>query len=378
MLDMDIPPIASPFISAKRDVLNSVIADREVDPDLRWRLRYTRVMNRLLGPLRYLEERFYDDKVRQVEIAEPPVMIIGHWRSGTTHLHYLMDQDPRFASITNIEAAGSSALFVLARWLEKLSGVLPTIRRPMDNLPVGIDMAQEEEFAVASRSDTAMYFHWMYLQHTREIFDRAVLFENMPDLADEYAAIHKFVLQQATMLHGKRILLKNPPSTGRVKLLTRLYPGAKFIFLHRDPYQVFRSTRHLYEKMENTYGVQRLSPRERDETVLYVYGRIMQRYLDERSLIPPDQLLEVSYDELDRDGMGTMRRIYETLDLPGWAQAEPHFKAYLDSQQDYQKNKHRDDPEVYRMVNEVAGPVFDAFGYERRGEAPVQAMPAAG
>ena len=30
--------------------------------------------------------------------VEPPIFILGHWRSGTTHLHYLLDQDPALAT----------------------------------------------------------------------------------------------------------------------------------------------------------------------------------------------------------------------------------------------------------------------------------------
>src|SRR2546422_5967185 len=45
----------------------------------------------------WLEEKLYGSKIAKVDI-KPPVFILGHWRSGTTHLHYLLARDQRFAS----------------------------------------------------------------------------------------------------------------------------------------------------------------------------------------------------------------------------------------------------------------------------------------
>src|SRR4051812_6161728 len=43
------------------------------------------------------EERAYMPQVRAVEMP-PPVFVLGHWRSGTTHLHHLLAADRRFAT----------------------------------------------------------------------------------------------------------------------------------------------------------------------------------------------------------------------------------------------------------------------------------------
>ena len=49
----------------------------------------------------------------------------------------------------------------------------------------------------------------------------------------------------------RRILLKSPCHTGRARLLTKLFPGSKFIFIHRNPYEVFLSGAHM---ASTTYG----------------------------------------------------------------------------------------------------------------------------
>src|SRR5687768_14204774 len=45
--------------------------------------------------LRLMQERVYGRKAANTPIKEPPVFIIGHWRSGTTLLHELLVLDKR-------------------------------------------------------------------------------------------------------------------------------------------------------------------------------------------------------------------------------------------------------------------------------------------
>ena len=51
----------------------------------------------LISPINYLEILIYGKRINETEIDEAPVFIIGHWRSGTTHLHNLLSLDSQFA-----------------------------------------------------------------------------------------------------------------------------------------------------------------------------------------------------------------------------------------------------------------------------------------
>ena len=52
--------------------------------------------------------------VRASDVS-PPVFILGHWRSGTTHLHNLMTIDRRFAYPNNFDALFPNAMLLLER-----------------------------------------------------------------------------------------------------------------------------------------------------------------------------------------------------------------------------------------------------------------------
>ena len=58
---------------------------------------------------------------------------------------------------------------------------------------------------------------------------------------------HHFLmfLRKLSLFSGKRPLLKNPYNTARLALLAELFPRARFVHIHRNPYTVYRSNAHL-------------------------------------------------------------------------------------------------------------------------------------
>src|SRR6476660_735134 len=63
-----------------------------------------------------LENRRYANGIRDLKL-QPPLFVLGHWRSGTTHLHQLLAQDTRFAFPTNFQVAFPQT-FMTAKALE--------------------------------------------------------------------------------------------------------------------------------------------------------------------------------------------------------------------------------------------------------------------
>src|SRR5215831_1313722 len=43
--------------------------------------------------LRWLQDVVYGRAIRAVELTEPPIFIVGHWRTGTTLLHEMLIRD---------------------------------------------------------------------------------------------------------------------------------------------------------------------------------------------------------------------------------------------------------------------------------------------
>ena len=95
-----------------------------------------------------VQQLLYGRRSTDTQIKNPPVFIIGHWRSGTTYLHELMCLDERFASPTTINASRRTTACSRNGWMNTLGSWLLPKQRPMDNMAAGWDRPQEDEFAL--------------------------------------------------------------------------------------------------------------------------------------------------------------------------------------------------------------------------------------
>lgn len=63
------------------------------------------------APFRWFQKILYKRRIKSVNLQKnSPVFVIGHWRSGTTHLHYLLCQDQRFSFLEAFQAFFSEQL----------------------------------------------------------------------------------------------------------------------------------------------------------------------------------------------------------------------------------------------------------------------------
>ena len=328
------------------------------------RVLYLLIVTLLRQPIIWLEGARYGKRIRRQRI-EPPVIIIGHWRSGTTHLHNVMSQDPQFGKVTLLHAGMPNDFLTLSRIAQRhLASQLPE-RRLMDNVPVSADAPWEEEMALTSTGRMSFY-HVSFFPHCMErVFNDAVMFDDGdPALLANWQRQYLAFLRKIQFAQpGMPLLLKNPANTARIRPLRNLFPGTKFIHIHRDPYKVFVSTIHLYLKAQQAWGLQRPNRDRLVRHILDSYPRLMNAFFADRDLLAEDELVEVSFRALQDDAVGTLARIYEGLRLPGFDDAKPRFEAYLDTQRDYKKNVL---PIASQEKQEVArrwADVFEKLGY---------------
>ena len=165
-------------------------------------------------------------------------------------------------------------------------------------------------------------------------------------------------------MKGKRLVLKNPVNTARIKFLLDLYPNAKFIHIYRNPYEVYASTRHFYKTTVEAFMLQRISNEEIEDNILEIYSKMMNSYFIESKLIPNDNLVELKFEDLEEDPLFQLQRIYNKLDLKGYEQVESNFLTYLQSIRSYKKNKFNYSKELIDKVNKHWGFTIEKWDYE--------------
>ena len=122
-------------------------------------------------------------------------------------------------------------------------------------------------------------------------------------------------LKCLTLRNPKRIVLKSPPHTCRIRALLEMFPKAKFVHIVRDPYVIFPSTVNLWKRLYRDEGLQMPTGEGLEEHVFDTFTRMYEAFERDRDLIGPGQFCEVRYEELVADPMEQMRRVYEELEL---------------------------------------------------------------
>lgn len=321
----------------------------------------------LIGsPLRLWELVRYRRAVRSVAFNESPVFIIGHWRSGTTHLHNLMSQDEQFGCVRMAQALSPDCAVSTRRWLPDLFAKVFPQKRPMDNLTWPMDAPQEEEIPLAKMTPYSWYMQFFFPQQALQLLRQGVLFDETPRrIGNEVKRKYLQILKTAALLdNGRRLLLKNPVNTARIPMLLELFPDAKFVAIHRSPYEVYPSAINLHRKILALTSLQEFDDALIERNVLSIYERVMQTYLRDRHKIPVENLVEVAYSDLDERPFETVRKVYESLDLAGWDAAAPAVQSYIASQSNYRKNGFAISERSASLVDERWRFAFDALGYE--------------
>jgi uncharacterized protein (DUF1499 family) len=89
-----------------------------------------------------------------------------------------------------------------------------------------------------------------------------------------------------------------------------------------------------------------------DEVVLDLYPHMMRRLLEEADRLPGDSIVHVRFEELERDPLGHIERIYRSIKLDDHEFARPRIEAYLRSIQHYTKFTHTFSKESVRRVTQ--------------------------
>lgn len=320
-------------------------------------------------PLNAWERIRHNSEIKNQAVGPDPIFIIGHWRSGTTHMHNLLSQDPQFDCLRMFQALAPDCSVATQSWLPQLLQRVVPNKRPMDNMEWPMHAPQEEEIPLAKLTPYSWYLQFLFPQQALSTFEQNVLLEGAPTQAYQEVQDKLLQLVKVAAVHakGKRLLLKNPVNTARIPMLRELFPEARFIFVHRNPYEVFPSTLNLHRKILGITSLQTYSEEHIESNVLEIYPRLLERYLEDTKDIPTNRLIEVGYQDLVDDPQTCLENIYHSLELGGYDAAQPRIQSYLSEQQNYQTNQFSNLSErIVEVLNQRWAMAFEQWGYQRR------------
>ncbi len=311
------------------------------------------------------EKRVYDNEISQTQLKKDPIFILGHWRSGTTLIQNLLLLDKQFAFPTVYQCNYPSTFLSIEPIITRLYKDCDSTARPMDDVKVTPMSPGEEEFALAALTLYSPLIAWIFPRR-EAYYDRYLTFQDIAaEEVEQWKSAFLFYMKKLTYRYDRQLLLKSPPNTARIILLLELFPNAKFIHIHRNPYVVFQSTQRLYEKALSNALMQRPKSNHLARGIIKRYAAMYDAYFEQRKLIPANNFMEIKFEALEQDKIGQVAKIYKHLNISGFETVLPNLTEYVASISDYKKNKHPVIEDSLRAQIATAWQrSFEEWGYE--------------
>jgi hypothetical protein len=358
-----LPPI-SPLLGSTLSTYIRTLGNGRIEPRYYLKMILTLLIVLIGLPFRWYEEAVYYFRVRKKKDPADPVFIIGHWRSGTTFLHNILCNDQQIGYVTTYQSVFPNNLWSKVIFNKFMKARMPKTR-PGDNVRLAVGYPQEDEFAI-SNMNPFTYYQFMYFpENYRDFYDRFIRFRDNPEIVEQWKNDYRKMIKKACVNTGGSIpILKNPCNSGRIKVLLEMYPDARFIHIIRNPVVIFLSARKFFVELLPTLWFHRVDEKFIEEMVFDVYELLMHDLLAMKELIPPQNYLEIKFEEFEKDPLAHMEAIYNHMRLQGFEKARPEFSAYLGSMEGYRKNRYQEiDESIIERIRERWGFAMELWDY---------------
>jgi omega-hydroxy-beta-dihydromenaquinone-9 sulfotransferase len=347
--DFKLPPL-SPLSGSTLRVFFRLMRTYRIDRQHYPKVVFTFLLVLVASLFQWVDRLYFHRRIAKYQFKEPPLFILGHWRSGTTLLHNLLTQDPAAGFVTTYHAVFPNNL--KSAWLFRtFMRIFMPRHRPGDQVELAVQLPQEDEYAFSNLTHMSYYHTFYFPSYYSEFYRKYVRFESLtPDEMGEWMSVYKnMVIRAAIDSGGGRMVLKNPLNTGRIPMLLKIFPDARFVFLIRNPVEMYFSSVKFFTQLFPTVNLHDFSEREIRDMVLDIQEKLLRDYLDTRRQIPAANLIEIRFEDLEAGPKRLLRAVYHHLRIPNEG-LESKLKGFLHAQEDYQRNGYQVDIREFDAV----------------------------
>ena len=303
------------------------------------------------------------------------VVILGYYRSGTTHLQNLMSCDDRLVS---------------PRWYQCLAGqgfwfgwslirfiLVPFLgsSRPQDAVGFGPSWPGEDDFALCTWGRCSSIPGRFVFPSRWDEWKRWHTLEGLSEQElNRWRRLTSMFVWKITRKRRdqkKIVLLKSPSHTARVAELNRLMNGrVQFVHLVREPKSVIDSNVRLAHALsahllEDAPDVQIVRDRIVEE-----YAYTESKCCDELAQIPDDRKVRVRYQDLRADPIGTLEHVYSSIGMELDSKRHDAMIAYLQGIGAYTSAKESIDlGQVSEVETQVSSQMISRYGLDAQTNA---------
>jgi hypothetical protein len=310
------------------------------------------------------EKNKFGKQIQSYKMPVDPVFIIGHWRTGSTYLHQLMNLDENLAAPSLFQTSQPNGYKVAYRYFRPVMKMVLGKTRPFDKIKNSMDEPQEDEFALVRLTGFSPMLGLVFPKDRKFFMNGNSTF--LPPGEKELSEWKKQTLYFYTKLSWsskKQLVLKNPFHSFRIKELVEMYPHAKFIHIYRNPLDVVPSTVKMWSIVGSQNTMNRLWKNPEIPDVITLLNTLLEKIEKDKHFIPQGSYTEVRYEELEKDVIATLKKAYREIGLAFTPDFEEKLSAFLIENKDYEKNNYSLKKEEKELILQKLQPHFRRLEY---------------
>jgi len=313
----------------------------------------------------WIERKRYGKKIESTLVPEDPIFIIGHWRTGTTLLHQLMNLDPNLAAPTLFQVAEPDCFICSYRYYAPVFSALLSENRPMDNVRIGMNEPQEDEYAIYRITNFSPIERLVFPKNLNYfLLDYPSFMPGNEKERKEWEEQLNFYFRKLHFFHGKTIVSKNPFNSMRIKELAVLFPKARFIHIVRHPYDVVPSTVHLWKIVLRQNSLNRKGSEPGIQEVVEGLGKVLATIEKDKSVVPQENFYEMKFEDLEADPVAEFRKLYSRFHMPFDDELSCNIQSFMYSLKNYKKNEFYLSDEEKEFIHKQLNQYMQIFKYQ--------------
>ena len=302
--------------------------------------------------LSFREKLIYGRKLKNTPVPRNPIFIIGHWRTGSTLLHQLLNCDPQLTAPNQLQCTYPESFISGRKFIAPVMGFMLPDKRPMDNVKEGLWEPQEDEFALFRLCG--------FSPVERLLFPHSgAFFLNGDDrFLPPQKELHKWecaIKQFAAKLYfhtGKRIVFKNPFHSLRIPVLRKLFPEASFIHIYRNPLTVIPSTKHMWTIVGKENALRKEWKPPEFEEVVDCYNNVTTHIHEDLKSLPREKYHEICFENLEKNPVTIIKKTYNHFKMDFPDTFEEKMRTFMKSIEGYKKNKYELSKEQEELISD--------------------------
>lgn len=371
MSEFKIPPVSTLIGSSPLNFVRVLRNGGRVSSEYYMKIILSSLIIGLTAPFRLIDRFTLDRKAAGMSLSKPPLFILGHWRSGTTFLHNLLCQDPRAGYVTTYQSLFPEQM-ASQRLFKPLMKMTMPDKRPSDNVRLDVDLPQEDEFALGNLTPES-YYHFFYFPEQYKYYRKTAIESINRNESDNWDDHYRMLLIKASMnTRAERLVIKNPVNTARIPALLRLFPDAKFLFIHRNPVSTVLSTIKFFKAVMPTLWFHKVDDLFMESMVFDNFNYMMTQYEESKFAIPQGNLMEIRYENFESSPLENAHAVYSGLLRENIEPFVDQLGKFLGSQKKHRVNSYEISSAKLNQIQTMLGYWMDKGGFSVPDEVVVK------